>query len=385
MLVIVLWLDYDKSRNIMSSPEAIISIEQTPHFQDSPESVHKRAHVAVGALVQSDYIDQIEPVMSEIDDDTPEILSGIHLTDDAVRDYFVQIIKYPLLKPHEEAPIAKAIEIGVLASERYEDQQERLNPEQLRELQQLIKEGEKAKQKMLNSNLRLVVSIAKRYKVGGLQLLDLIQEGNLGLVHAVEMFDHTKGYKFSTYATGWIRQAVLRAIDNTSRDIRVPVHTSELMRKITKTEQVMLLDLGRAPTEEELALELDISTEKLKVLRGAMHTSVSLNMRLSDESDAVEFGDIIQDDQIPEPTQGLEAESLVADVHALIARLPEREARVIRMRTGIETGEVMRLDIVGEHLGITRQRVQQIERAARQKLALYAEAHKQKLMIHITE
>ena len=268
-------------------------VEKEVQSLEKPEALRKRARAVMDTVAFENALDSVDDESSAPEDDVPEELVDIYLSDDGINDYFRKMSRIPLLKAADEVELARKIEVGILAEERYEKQYDELNSQQLRELQQLIHEGQLANEKMVNANLRLVVSIAKQYKTTGLQSLDLIQEGNIGLMQAVKLFDYKKGFKFSTYATSWIRQSIVRALDNTSREIRVPVHTSELMRKILKTEQRLHMELSRMPTEEELSSELDISVVKLQDMKAHMRIPISLNAKFSNHDDAAELGDLL--------------------------------------------------------------------------------------------
>jgi RNA polymerase primary sigma factor len=285
---------------------------------------------------------------------------------DPVKDYLKQIGRTPLLTAEQEVELGERIEAGVLAKERLESDDGSLTPAERRELELRISDGLLAKDQMVEANLRLVVSIAKRYVGGGLPLLDLVQEGTIGMMRAVEKFDHHRGLKFSTYATWWIKQAVGRALADQSRTIRIPSHVVEVLNKVTRTQRKMLQDLGREATSEELAAELDITPEKVdQVLRWAREP-VSLHTPFGDDGDG-ELGDVIEDDA-PGPADAVASSMLRVHLDAALETLTEREAGVITMRFGLAGEEPKTLDEVGKVYGVTRERIRQIESKGMHKL-----------------
>lgn len=299
--------------------------------------------------------------VDEDDDDISQQLAAVRISSDSVRDYLNLAAKRPLLRAEQEVELAQAIEVGVLAAERLELQAPTLTPLEKRELEELKRRGERAKALFLESNLRLVASIARRYGGKGLQYLDLIQEGNTGLIRAMEKFDYTKGFKFSTYATWWVRQAISRAIADQAKTIRIPVHMGEVVNKVHRVRQKLIQDLGRDPSPEELSMEVGITPAKLKEVQSYGHEPISINTRLGEGGDT-EFGDLIADTAIPDPSQGLMVEEIQKALTSFLDRLSEREAGIIRMRFGLQgSGERMTLDQIGEAYGITRERVRQLE------------------------
>ncbi|HEY0259053.1 MAG TPA: sigma-70 family RNA polymerase sigma factor [Lacisediminihabitans sp.] len=285
---------------------------------------------------------------------------------DPLRDYLQRIGRAPLLTADEEVALAKRIEIGVLAGERLETSPD-LDGKAKRELQWLVRDGENAYNTFICSNLRLVVSIAKRYAGRGLPIMDVIQEGNLGLVRAVEKFDYTIGNKFSTYATWWIRQSVLRGIADSSRIIRIPVHTVEKMDKLDRVRRDLGAELGRTPTVVEVADAAQVTVEEVLKLAKTEHDTISLGIQIGDDG-TTELGDLIEDTDIPEPFEAVELDLRHDDIRRRLDALPQRDATVIRLRFGLEGRPAMTLDEVGELYGITRERVRQLETRSLKRL-----------------
>ncbi|MFP5321461.1 MAG: RNA polymerase sigma factor RpoD/SigA [Acidimicrobiia bacterium] len=286
--------------------------------------------------------------------------------EDLVRLYLRDVGRHPLLTKDDEVRLAQLIEEGVAARERLAGA-ERLSPSEQAALRRRVKRGLMAQRRFVECNLRLVVSIAKRYQASGLPLLDLVQEGNLGLIHAVEKFDWRKGFKFSTYATWWIRQAITRGIANTARTIRLPVHAGDLLIQVQKARVRMETGLGRPPTEAELAAELSLPADKVReVLRFAVDT-ISLSEPLREEGDA-ELGDVVEDTATPSPFEQAAAAVLPVEVARLLAELDVREREVLRLRYGLDRGEPRTLEEVGQAFGLTRERIRQIEARALSKL-----------------
>lgn len=288
------------------------------------------------------------------------------VSSDPLRDYLQRIGRTPLLTAEEEVSLAKRIEVGVLAGERLERQPD-LDGKVRRELQWLVRDGERAYERFICANLRLVVSIAKRYAGRGLPIMDVIQEGNLGLVRAVEKFDYRIGNKFSTYATWWIRQSVLRGIADSSRIIRIPVHTVEKMEKLDRVRRDLLAALGRTPTVVEVADAAQITVEAVKKLARAEHDTISLGIQIGDDG-TTELGDLIEDADIPEPFESVELDLRHNDIRRKLDTLPDRDATVIRLRFGLEGRAALTLDEVGELYGITRERVRQLETRSLKRL-----------------
>ncbi|MGQ0775818.1 MAG: RNA polymerase sigma factor [Pseudonocardiales bacterium] len=289
---------------------------------------------------------------------------------DSVRAYLKQIGKVALLNAEEEVELAKRIEAGLYAAERVrktEDATEKLSPQLRRDLRWIVRDGERAKNHLLEANLRLVVSLAKRYTGRGMAFLDLIQEGNLGLIRAVEKFDYTKGYKFSTYATWWIRQAITRAMADQARTIRIPVHMVEVINKLGRIQRELLQDLGREPTPEELAKEMDITPEKVLEIQQYAREPISLDQTIGDEGDS-QLGDFIEDSEAIVAVDAVSFTLLQDQLQSVLATLSEREAGVVRLRFGLTDGQPRTLDEIGQVYGVTRERIRQIESKTMSKL-----------------
>ena len=289
---------------------------------------------------------------------------------DSVRAYLKQIGKVPLLNAEQEVDLAKRIEGGLYASERLrlaEEQGEKLPTPLRRDLDWISRDGERAKNHLLEANLRLVVSLAKRYTGRGMAFLDLIQEGNLGLIRAVEKFDYTKGYKFSTYATWWIRQAITRAMADQARTIRIPVHMVEVINKLGRIQRELLQDLGREPTPEELAKEMDITPEKVLEIQQYAREPISLDQTIGDEGDS-QLGDFIEDSEAVVAVDAVSFSLLQDQLQQVLQTLSEREAGVVRLRFGLTDGQPRTLDEIGQVYGVTRERIRQIESKTMSKL-----------------
>ncbi|MGW6007153.1 RNA polymerase sigma factor [Oerskovia enterophila] len=301
------------------------------------------------------------------DDDAPAqqvVTAGA--TADPVKDYLKQIGKVALLNAEQEVELAKRIEAGLFAEERLSSG-DTFEPKLRRELEWISGDGRRAKNHLLEANLRLVVSLAKRYTGRGMLFLDLIQEGNLGLIRAVEKFDYTKGYKFSTYATWWIRQAITRAMADQARTIRIPVHMVEVINKLARVQRQMLQDLGREPTPEELAKELDMTPEKVVEVQKYGREPISLHTPLGEDGDS-EFGDLIEDSEAVVPADAVSFTLLQEQLHQVLDTLSEREAGVVSMRFGLSDGQPKTLDEIGKVYGVTRERIRQIESKTMSKL-----------------
>jgi RNA polymerase primary sigma factor len=297
---------------------------------------------------------------------------------DPVRAYLNQIGKVALLNAEAEVEVSKHVEAGLYAAERLrrgeatEDRDaEQLSPQLRRDLRWIVRDGERAKNHLLEANLRLVVSLAKRYTGRGMDFLDLIQEGNLGLIRAVEKFDYTKGYKFSTYATWWIRQAITRAMGDQSRTIRIPVHMVEIINKLARVQRQMRQETGRDPTREELATALDLTVEKVLEVQDFAREPVSLDKLIGD-GDA-HLGDLIEDTQAIGIADIVSFSLLGDNLRAVLATLPEREAGVIGLRFGFTDGQARTLDDIGQLYGVSRERIRQIESTAMARLRLSAQ------------
>ncbi|MCA1782961.1 MAG: RNA polymerase sigma factor [Intrasporangiaceae bacterium] len=306
-------------------------------------------------------------IRDDDEDDAPAqqvITAGA--TADPVKDYLKQIGKVALLNAEQEVDLAKRIEAGLFAEEKL-NSGEKIDMKLKRELWWISQDGKKAKNHLLEANLRLVVSLAKRYTGRGMLFLDLIQEGNLGLIRAVEKFDYTKGYKFSTYATWWIRQAITRAMADQARTIRIPVHMVEVINKLARVQRQMLQDLGREPTPEELAAELDMTPEKVVEVQKYGREPISLHTPLGEDGDS-EFGDLIEDSEAVVPADAVSFTLLQEQLHSVLDTLSEREAGVVSMRFGLSDGQPKTLDEIGKVYGVTRERIRQIESKTMSKL-----------------
>jgi RNA polymerase primary sigma factor len=308
-------------------------------------------------------------ISSSDDEDVPVYSAQITgATADPVKDYLKQIGKVALLNAAEEVELAMRIEAGLFAEEKLSHMSAAEKSSQVGlDLQWVARDGQRAKSHLLGANLRLVVSLAKRYTGRGMQFLDLIQEGNLGLIRAVEKFDYTKGFKFSTYATWWIRQAITRAMADQARTIRIPVHMVEVINKLARVQRQMLQDLGREPTPEELSRELDMTPEKVIEVQKYGREPISLHTPLGEDGDS-EFGDLIEDTEAVVPADAVGFTMLQRQLESLLDSLSEREAGVIRMRFGLGDGQPKTLDQIGDTFGVTRERIRQIESKTMAKL-----------------
>ena len=311
-----------------------------------------------GGFVVSDSDETDEPVQQ---------VTVAGATADPVKDYLKQIGKVSLLNAEQEVDLARRIEAGLYAEYKLKNQADEMTSRERRELHFLAQDGQQAKNHLLEANLRLVVSLAKRYTGRGMQFLDLIQEGNLGLIRAVEKFDYTKGFKFSTYATWWIRQAITRAMADQARTIRIPVHMVEVINKLARVQRQMLQDLGREPTPEELAKELDMTAEKVVEVQKYGREPISLHTPLGEDGDS-EFGDLIEDSEAIVPADAVSFTLLQEQLHHVLDTLSEREAGVVSMRFGLGDGQPKTLDEIGKVYGVTRERIRQIESKTMSKL-----------------
>jgi RNA polymerase primary sigma factor len=336
---------------------AVVEGEETDDDDDKAKPVED---LPQGALVLS---------LVDDEDEVPVYSSAITgATADPVKDYLKQIGKVALLNAAEEVELAMRIEAGLFAEDKMSDMTDAERRSSLgRELLWVAKDGQRAKSHLLGANLRLVVSLAKRYTGRGMQFLDLIQEGNLGLIRAVEKFDYTKGFKFSTYATWWIRQAITRAMADQARTIRIPVHMVEVINKLARVQRQMLQDLGREPTPEELSRELDMTPEKVIEVQKYGREPISLHTPLGEDGDS-EFGDLIEDTEAVVPADAVGFTMLQKQLESLLDSLSEREAGVIRMRFGLGDGMPKTLDQIGDTFGVTRERIRQIESKTMAKL-----------------
>ncbi len=303
---------------------------------------------------------------SEEDDAPAQTVMTAGATADPVKDYLKQIGRVALLNAELEVELATRVEAGLFAEAKIKEEK-KMEKKLKRELEWLVEDGKRAKNHLLEANLRLVVSLAKRYTGRGMLFLDLIQEGNLGLIRAVEKFDYTKGYKFSTYATWWIRQAITRAMADQARTIRIPVHMVEVINKLARVQRQMLQDLGREPTPEELAKELDMTPEKVVEVQKYGREPISLHTPLGEEGDS-EFGDLIEDSEAVVPADAVSFTLLQEQLHSVLDTLSEREAGVVAMRFGLTDGQPKTLDEIGKVYGVTRERIRQIESKTMSKL-----------------
>jgi RNA polymerase primary sigma factor len=334
---------------------------------------------ATGAAVaedddEDDEDDDTPKAASDDDDEEEKPLAAegeVGISTDLVRAYLKEIGKVPLLTAEQEVELAQRIEAGLFAAEKVRQADEgeapKLSAALRRDLEWLIHDGQRAKRHLLEANLRLVVSIAKRYLGRGMLFLDLIQEGNLGLIRAVEKFDYTKGYKFSTYATWWIRQAITRAMADQARTIRIPVHMVEQINKLTRVQREMLQELGREPTPEELAKELDMTPEKVVEIQGYAREPVSLETTIGDDQDS-SLGDFIEDADAPVAAEVVSYGLMQEQLNEVLRTLTDREAAVVKMRFGLVDGQPRTLDEIGREFGLTRERIRQIESKTLSKL-----------------
>jgi RNA polymerase primary sigma factor len=337
-----------------------------PEVPDGPEDLGKPETGQPPAKAAGE--DEEVLAFSDDDDDLPAarvMVAGA--TADPVKDYLKQIGKVPLLNAEQEVDLAKRIEAGLFAEEKLAEDGEKVHRDVRMDLEWVAEDGRRAKDHLLEANLRLVVSLAKRYTGRGMLFLDLIQEGNLGLIRAVEKFDYTKGYKFSTYATWWIRQAITRAMADQARTIRIPVHMVEVINKLARVQRQMLQDLGREPTAEELAVELDMTTEKIVEVQKYGREPISLHTPLGEEGDS-EFGDLIEDTEAIQPGEAVSFTLLQEQLRSVLDTLSEREAGVVSMRFGLIDGQPKTLDEIGKVYGVTRERIRQIESKTMLKL-----------------
>ena len=381
-------VEADLSVDVADSGEDLASDElagdeDSPEGQDGPDEPgadQPSAPVAAGAegaAAAGATVVKISPdgagedeeifVFGDDDDDLPAAQVAVAgATADPVKDYLKQIGKVPLLNAEQEVELAKRIEAGLFAEEKLAER-ERLSTDARIDLEWISEDGIRAKNHLLEANLRLVVSLAKRYTGRGMLFLDLIQEGNLGLIRAVEKFDYTKGYKFSTYATWWIRQAITRAMADQARTIRIPVHMVEVINKLARVQRQMLQDLGREPTPEELAVELDMTPEKVIEVQKYGREPISLHTPLGEDGDS-EFGDLIEDSEAIQPGEAVSFTLLQEQLHSVLDTLSEREAGVVSMRFGLTDGQPKTLDEIGKVYGVTRERIRQIESKTMSKL-----------------
>ena len=363
------------SAELMEVLDALsLETEQLDKLYDSMENL------GIDTAADEDFLpaldDEVGPPVEELEDIPeeeivdPNTLVDSFSIDDPVRMYLKEIGKVDLLTPEQEIVLAQKMGAGNTAKEQMEELEKEGGevPDEVRkELNQLIKEGERAKQSLAEANLRLVVSIAKRYVGRGMLFLDLIQEGNLGLIKAVEKFDYTKGYKFSTYATWWIRQAITRAIADQARTIRIPVHMVETINKVIRVNRQLLQELGHDPTPEETAAEMNMPVEKVREIMKIAQEPVSLETPIGEEEDS-HLGDFIPDEDASEPSEAASFTLLKEQLVDVLSTLTPREEKVLKLRFGIEDGRTRTLEEVGKEFNVTRERIRQIEAKALRKL-----------------
>ncbi len=354
---------------VVDEPADAADADEPGEGSDGPEGVTaEREAVGPAGAVRETEGDDEAFVYGDDDEDLPAAqVAAAGATADPVKDYLKQIGKVPLLNAEQEVELAKRIEAGLFAEEKLAADGVRLAANGRGDLEWIAEDGRRAKNHLLEANLRLVVSLAKRYTGRGMLFLDLIQEGNLGLIRAVEKFDYTKGYKFSTYATWWIRQAITRAMADQARTIRIPVHMVEVINKLARVQRQMLQDLGREPTPEELAAELDMTPEKVIEVQKYGREPISLHTPLGEDGDS-EFGDLIEDSEAIQPGEAVSFTLLQEQLHSVLDTLSEREAGVVSMRFGLTDGQPKTLDEIGKVYGVTRERIRQIESKTMSKL-----------------
>ncbi len=374
-------VDVDADLEDLSGPDGddvitdgAIDVEGSDDEADEAADTTGGATVAVSVVAVAVTVGPAEEaddeafVYGDDDEDLPAAQVAVAgATSDPVKDYLKQIGKVPLLNAEQEVELAKRIEAGLFAEEKLADGGRAMPPDVRGDLEWIAEDGRRAKNHLLEANLRLVVSLAKRYTGRGMLFLDLIQEGNLGLIRAVEKFDYTKGYKFSTYATWWIRQAITRAMADQARTIRIPVHMVEVINKLARVQRQMLQDLGREPTPEELAAELDMTPEKVIEVQKYGREPISLHTPLGEDGDS-EFGDLIEDSEAIQPGEAVSFTLLQEQLHSVLDTLSEREAGVVSMRFGLNDGQPKTLDEIGKVYGVTRERIRQIESKTMSKL-----------------
>ncbi|TDC53184.1 RNA polymerase sigma factor [Actinomadura sp. KC345] len=351
--------------------EAAAEPEEAPEIEDDEAQSAPAAKVVPAGKQAAEGTPASEEegfTLGDDDEDAPaQQIAAAGATADPVKDYLKQIGKVPLLNAEQEVELAKRIEAGLFAEERLAADGPAMSEEDNEDFEWIAEDGRRAKNHLLEANLRLVVSLAKRYTGRGMLFLDLIQEGNLGLIRAVEKFDYTKGYKFSTYATWWIRQAITRAMADQARTIRIPVHMVEVINKLARVQRQMLQDLGREPTPEELAKELDMTPEKVVEVQKYGREPISLHTPLGEDGDS-EFGDLIEDSEAIVPADAVSFTLLQEQLHSVLDTLSEREAGVVSMRFGLTDGQPKTLDEIGKVYGVTRERIRQIESKTMSKL-----------------
>ncbi len=359
-------IEKGKKKGVLTFKEisdAFEDIEVTPEEIERLYDIFEKESIELVEDLDKE-LEEIEVSKEELEDlSVPE---GINI-DDHVKMYLKEIGKVNLLTPEEELSLAKRMADGETAKEQLEEIGEEIDEDSKKQIDLLIADGEKAKKSLAEANLRLVVSIAKRYVGRGMLFLDLIQEGNLGLIKAVDKFDYTKGYKFSTYATWWIRQAITRAIADQARTIRIPVHMVETINKLVRVSRQLVQELGREPTPEELAKELNMPVDKVREISKISQEPVSLETPIGEEEDS-HLGDFIPDEDAPAPSEAASFVLLKEQLGAVLETLSEREAKVLRLRFGLDDGRARTLEEVGKEFDVTRERIRQIEAKALRKL-----------------
>lgn len=359
-------IEKGKKKGVLSFKEITEAFEDIEVTTEEIEHLYDKFEKEGIELVEDldKELEEIEVSKEELEDlSVPE---GINI-DDHVKMYLKEIGKVNLLTPEEELSLAKRMADGEEAKITLEESDEEAIIDTREELERLIADGEKAKKSLAEANLRLVVSIAKRYVGRGMLFLDLIQEGNLGLIKAVDKFDYTKGYKFSTYATWWIRQAITRAIADQARTIRIPVHMVETINKLVRVSRQLVQELGREPSPEELAKELNMPVEKVREISKISQEPVSLETPIGEEEDS-HLGDFIPDDDAPAPSEAASFVLLKEQLNEVLKTLTPREAKVLRLRFGLDDGRARTLEEVGKEFDVTRERIRQIEAKALRKL-----------------
>ena len=373
-------IERGKKKGSLSSSELMDVLEDMDLESDQMDKIYDTLENLGIDTVGEDYIpdlpDDADPPLEAMEDISeeeivdPNSMVDSFGTDDPVRMYLKEIGKVNLLSSDEEIELAQAMDAGNAAKEQLAELQaagEEIPAEVQAELDKAIKKGERAKQRLAEANLRLVVSIAKRYVGRGMQFLDLIQEGNLGLIKAVEKFDYTKGYKFSTYATWWIRQAITRAIADQARTIRIPVHMVETINKVIRVSRQLLQELGHDPTPEEIAEEMSMPVERVREILKIAQEPVSLETPIGEEEDS-HLGDFIPDEDASEPSEAASFTLLKEQLVDVLSTLTPREEKVLKLRFGIEDGRTRTLEEVGKEFNVTRERIRQIEAKALRKL-----------------
>lgn len=359
-------IEKGKKKGVLTFKEisdAFEDIEVTPEEIERLYDIFEKESIELVEDLDKE-LEEIEVSKEELEDlSVPE---GINI-DDHVKMYLKEIGKVNLLTPEEELSLAKRMADGETAKEQIEEIGENIDEDSKKQIDLLIADGEKAKKSLAEANLRLVVSIAKRYVGRGMLFLDLIQEGNLGLIKAVDKFDYTKGYKFSTYATWWIRQAITRAIADQARTIRIPVHMVETINKLVRVSRQLVQELGREPTPEELAKELNMPVDKVREISKISQEPVSLETPIGEEEDS-HLGDFMPDEDAPAPSEAASFVLLKEQLGAVLETLSEREAKVLRLRFGLDDGRARTLEEVGKEFDVTRERIRQIEAKALRKL-----------------